>query len=87
MEKCLGTAVENARTRADALTAGDGRHTGKMLAVSYDVNTRSSYQPLASNFLRASVKETADAGAYVGGGLVAKDTEVSVTVSATFEIR
>lgn len=87
MEKCLGTAVENARTRADALTAGDGRHTGKMLAVSYDVNTRSSYQPLASNFLRASVKESADAGAYVGGGLVAKDTEVSVTVSATFEIR
>ena len=88
MEKCLGTAVENARTRADALAAGDRRHAGKLLAVSYDVNTRSSYQPLASNFLRASAKmEASDASSYVGGGLVTKDTEVSVTVSATFEIR
>ena len=88
MEKCLGTAVENARTRADALAAGDRRHAGKMLAVSYDTNTRGMYQPWASNFLRASAKmETADAGAYVGGGLVTKDTEISVTVTATFEIR
>ena len=88
MEKCLGSAVENARVRANALASGDRRHAGKMLAVSYDTSTRSSYQPLASNFLRASAKmETADAGSYVGGGLVAKDTEVSVTVTATFEIR
>ncbi len=88
MEKCLGAAVENARTRADALAAGDKRRAGKMLAVSYDVNTRSSYQPVASNFMLASTKmAAADDSAYVGGGLVTKDTEVSVTVSATFEIR
>ncbi|MDE6478515.1 MAG: SIMPL domain-containing protein, partial [Alphaproteobacteria bacterium] len=35
LESCLGTAVENARTRADALAAGDKRRAGKMLAVSY----------------------------------------------------
>ena len=88
MEKCLGAAVENARARADALAAGDKRHAGKMLAVSYDVNTRSAYQPVASNFMLASTKmAAADDSAYVGGGLVTKDTEVSVTVSATFEIR
>lgn len=89
LEKCLGTAVENARERANALAAGDERKAGKMLSVSYDVNSASTYQPLASNFLRSSAKvAVAEAAAMdAAGSIVAKDTEVSVSVSATFEIK
>lgn len=88
LEYCLATAVENARERANALVAGDGRTAGKMLSVSYNAGT-SSIQPRASNFLTASAKmAVADAEAFsAAGSIVAKDTEVSVNVSATFEIK
>ncbi len=88
LEDCLATAVENARERANALAAGDGRTAGKMLSVSYNAGT-SSIQPRASNFLTASAKmAVADAEAFsAAGSIVAKDTEVSVNVSATFEIK
>lgn len=89
LEDCLATAVENARERANALAAGDGRTAGKMLSVSYNAGTSSSIQPRASNFLTASAKmAVADAEAFSAtGSIVAKDTEVSVNVSATFEIK
>lgn len=89
LEDCLATAVENARERANALAAGDGRTAGKMLSVSYNAGTSSSIQPRASNFLTASAKmAVADAEAFsAAGSIVAKDTEVSVNVSATFEIK
>ena len=88
LEDCLATAVENARERANALAGGDGRTAGKMLSVSYNAGT-SSIQPRASNFLTASAKmAVADAEAFsAAGSIVAKDTEVSVNVSATFEIK
>lgn len=88
LEECLGTAVENARTRAGALAAGDKKRAGKMLAVAYDTNVQNVVRPTA-NFLRGASKEMAvmDAGVMTGGGIVAKDTEVSVTVSAVFEIK
>ncbi len=88
LEECLGTAVENARTRAGALAAGDKKRAGKMLAVAYDTNVQNVVRPTA-NFLRSASKEMAvmDAGVMTGGGIVAKDTEVSVTVSAVFEIK
>ena len=88
LEDCLATAVENARERANALAVGDGRTAGKMLSVSYNAGT-SSIQPRASNFLTASAKmAVADAEAFsAAGSIVAKDTEVSVNVSATFEIK
>lgn len=88
LEDCLATAVENARERANALAEGDGRTAGKMLSVSYNAGT-SSIQPRASNFLTASAKmAVADAEAFsAAGSIVAKDTEVSVNVSATFEIK
>mgnify|MGYP003623355322 CR=1 FL=1 len=35
MEKCLGEAVANARTRAEALAAGDGRKVGKLIEAGY----------------------------------------------------
>lgn len=89
LENCLGAAVENARERANALAAGDGRSAGKMLDVSYTVGGSSSIQPRASNFLTSATKmAVADAEAFsAAGSIVAKDTEVSVSVSATFEIK
>ena len=89
LESCLSAAVENARERADALAAGDGRSAGKMLSVSYNVGGTSTIQPRASNFLTASTKMVAaDAAAFsAAGSIVAKDTEVSVSVSASFEIK
>lgn len=87
LEECLGTAVKNAKARANALAAGTGNRAGKMLAVSY--GTQTVMQPRASNFLRASAKMEA-AGVTmdsVAGSIVSKDTELSVSVSAVFEIR
>lgn len=87
LEDCLGRAVENARTRANALAAGDGRRAGKMLAVEYGASTASVTRP-TSNFLRSAKMAVAeDAVAYSGGGIVAQDTQVTVNVSAVFEIR
>lgn len=89
LEKCLGTAVEDARVRANALLSGDNHHiAGKLLSVSYD-NISYQERPFA-NYRVMTAKSTAmDIGeeAYAGGGLVSKDTEITVTVSATFEIK
>jgi uncharacterized protein YggE len=88
MESCLGTAVENARVRADALAAGVGKRAGRLLAVSYGVGDSYDMRPTA-NFRMAKAEMaamSADTG-YAGGALTGKDTEVSVHVSAIFEIR
>ncbi|MBO7509166.1 MAG: SIMPL domain-containing protein [Alphaproteobacteria bacterium] len=86
LESCLGDAVANARERADALAAGVGRRVGKMLAASYGTGT--SYNPMtAANFRLAKAEmASADMG-YAGGAITGKDTDVSVSVSAIFEIR
>ena len=86
MEKCLSVAVENARVRANALAAGDNKRAGKMLSVSYDTssNNNAMYKNVAPRMMMASATEGA---MDVGGSLVAKDTDVSVSVSAVFEIR
>lgn len=87
LESCLGTAVENARERADALAAGAGRRVGKLLAVSYGSNGGYNVSPTA-NFRLAKAEMAMDAGAsYAGGAITGKDTEVSVNVSAIFEIK
>lgn len=88
LEECLGAAVENARERANALAAGDGRTAGKMLSISYNASAP-TIQPRASNFLTAGAKmAVAEADAFSAtGSIVSKDTEVSVSVSATFEIK
>ncbi len=87
LEECLGVAVENARSRANALAAGDGRRAGKMLAVEYGASASSIARPTA-NFLRSAKMAVAeDAVAYTGGGIVAQDTQVTVNVSAVFEIK
>ncbi|MDR1338082.1 MAG: SIMPL domain-containing protein [Rickettsiales bacterium] len=84
LEKCLGTAVENARERAAALAGGDGKKVGKLISVEYGAGGGETVRP--SNFLRAA-KEVSAMDISTGGGLVSKDTDVSVSVSAVFEIR
>ncbi|MBD5389286.1 SIMPL domain-containing protein [bacterium] len=87
LEHCLGTAVENARVRANAIAAGDGGRAGKMIAAEYGASTNNITRP-TSNFLRsAKMAMVEDTAAFAAGGIVAKDTEVSVTVSAVFEIK
>ena len=87
LEKCLGTAVEDARVRANALLSGDNHQkAGKLLSVSYD-NISYQERPFANFRVAAAKLESMDSGAYAGGGLVSKDTEITVTVSATFEIK
>jgi len=87
MEKCLGVAVENARVRANALAAGDNRRAGRMLAVSYETSSgnTSMYKNIAPRMM--AMGATTESAMDVGGSLVSKDTDVSVSVSATFEIR
>lgn len=86
MEKCLGEAVVNARERANAIAAGDGRKVGKMVMAGYSSAVQDVIRP--SNFLRSAAKMEAVAmDMSTGGGLVTKDTDVSVSVSAAFEVK
>ncbi len=87
LEKCLGAATENARVRADALAVGDNRTAGQLLNVSYDTASSHQYQPMPTNFYRGTAKLESAAAMDAAGSIVAKDTEVSVRVSATFEIK
>ncbi|MBQ9540400.1 MAG: SIMPL domain-containing protein [Alphaproteobacteria bacterium] len=87
MEECLGDAVRNARERANALVSGADRRVGKILSVTYGDAT---YNAPTANYRLMSAKavsESMDMGAGAFGTLSSKDTNVSVKVSATFEIR
>ena len=87
MESCLEEAVKNARSRAEALAAGAGKHAGKMLAVSYGSNSSYNTRPTANfRLAKAAVMDMATES-YAGGAITGKDTEISVNVSAIFEIR
>lgn len=83
---CMSAAVENARDRANALAAGDNSYVGKMMSVTYGTDAGAT-NPTANYRVMTSMAkaESMDAGAI--GTLSAKDTNVSVRVSATFEIR
>lgn len=85
MEKCLGIAVKDARTRANALVATDGLKAGKLLNVSYG-NVSYEERPVANYRLMGAKMATAESFD-TGGSIVGKDTEITVTVSATFEIK
>ncbi len=87
MEECLGDAVRNARERANALVSGADRSVGKLLSVTYG---NATYDAPTANYRLMAAKATAesmDMGAGAFGTLSNKDTNVSVKVSATFEIR
>ena len=85
LEKCLGIAVEDARTRANALVSTNGLKAGKLLSVSYN-NVSYNERPY-SNFRLMNAKMASAESMDTGGSLVSKDTEITVTVSATFEIK
>jgi len=85
LDKCLSVALDDARARANALVAGDKLKAGKLLSVSYD-NVSTSERPTANYRLmgaKMAVAESFD----TGGSIVGKDTEITVSVSATFEIK
>ena len=87
MEKCLGAAVEDARVRANALVSGTGLKAGKLLSVSYG-NVSYEERPYANYRLMGAKMATAESAAFdTSGTIVGKDTEITVNVSATFEIK
>jgi len=85
LDKCLSIAVEDARTRANALVAADNHRAGKLLSVSYD-NVSYNERPVANYRLMGAKMATTEAFD-ASGTIVGKDTEITVTVSATFEIK
>ncbi len=87
LEKCLGTALEDARTRANALVANDKLRAGKLLSVSYG-NASYNERPYANyRLMSAKMATTEDVALDTGGSIVGKDTEITVSVNATFEIK
>lgn len=88
LEECLGVATQNARERANALAGGDGKKAGKMLSVVYGRSINDSVYS-TTNLMRGAKMAVMEAASAMdtGGTIVAKDTEVSVTVSAVFEIK
>lgn len=86
MEECLSVAVENARTRADALASGDGKRAGRMLSVSYNTNANNDFVP-ANGLLRTKMVTASAMADTATGTIISKDTDVSVSVSAVFEIK
>jgi len=88
LDKCLSVAVEDARARANALVAADNLKAGKLLSVSYG-NVSYNERPVANYRLMGAkmAMSTAEDAIDAGGTIVGKDTEITVTVSATFEIK
>ena len=84
MEKCLSVAVENARTRANALASGDNRRAGRLLSVSYGNANQSTP---ANGLLRTKMVTASAMADTATGTIISKDTDISVSVSATFEIK
>ncbi len=85
IENCLGTAVENARNRAKALAQGDNVQVGKILSLSYNTNAQEVLNP-TNGLLRTKIA-SADSVASASGTIVSRNSDVSVSVSATFEIK
>lgn len=83
-EECMAGAVENARDRANALMIGVDKRAGKILSVTYGAS--SSGDAVPTNLLRSKMVTVA-AAMDTGGTIVAKDTDVTVTVTAVFEIK
>lgn len=86
LDKCLSVALDDARARANALVVGDKLKAGKLLSVSYD-NISYGERPAANYRLMDMSAKTTGATFDTDGSIVGKDTEITVNVSATFEIK
>lgn len=83
LEECLEDAVKNARQKASAIASADGLEVGRMTSAEYGRVAGSNdggYQPVMARGIAMDAKAS-------NFGLFAKDTEISVTVSATFELK
>ena len=87
MEQCLSVAVENARTRANALASGDNKRAGELISVSYNTNANDSVAPTNGLLRTKMVMAASVADTSATGTIVSRDTDVSVSVSAVFEIK
>lgn len=83
MDRCMAVAVQDARTRASVLASADNMRAGRMLSVSYVSDTNDIAYP-ANGMLRTKMVA---ASAVADGAIVSRDTDVSVSVSAVFEIK
>lgn len=83
---CMARATENARVRANALAAGDKKRAGRILSLSYNTTGGGMVRPLA-NFARTTGIAKEAAAMDVAGSIVSNDTEMTVSVSAIFEIK
>ena len=81
VESCIKTAVENAREKAESIADADGEKIGKMISAEFARNA-GGFEPQP----RMMKMMSAD---FAGGApeLFATDSEVSVHVSATFELK
>lgn len=86
MEKCMGTALENARARANAALAPDRKRAGKLLSATYG-GSSSIERPLANFRAMKSMAMVEEASIDTSGSFVSKDTNINVSVSAVFEIK
>ena len=83
IERCMSVAVENARTRADALASGDNKRAGRIISVSYGTSSNDISVP-TNGLLRTKM---VTASSVADGAIVSRDSDVSVSVSAVFEIK
>ena len=87
LEKCLGIALKDARARANALVENDNLRAGKLLSVSYN-NVSYDERPYANyRVMGAKMVMTESTALDTGGSIVGKDTEITVSISASFEIK
>lgn len=85
MESCLTEAVKNAHNRAVAIADADNMRVGKMLSVSTG-GTTAPMPVMHRNMPIMKAMATADS-VNMSGTLSSSDTEVSVSVNATFELK
>ncbi|MDR1360853.1 MAG: SIMPL domain-containing protein [Rickettsiales bacterium] len=81
-EACIETAVANARARAESLARAEGDQVGKMLSAEY---SKAGYVNQSRQVLRMAKGINFEEAA--GANLQAQDTEITVQVSAEFELR
>ncbi len=85
MESCLESAVDNARSRANAIAAADNKSVGKLISATYGDNNTSAPYNSGAMLMRGKAMESSSFD--MAGGFVSTDTEISVSVGAVFEIK
>ncbi len=80
IENCLAKAVENARNQASKIANADGAKIGKMISAQYGTSSDDgNYRPIPM-----MAKMDAES---VSSGLVSKDSEITISVTAAFQTR